>query len=129
MLAALSQELGIPLQPRRITVGEVRVEVDGADEDLTLLVEAWAHQGPPKAAQRHKVLTDALKLAWVASTLPARPRLVLCLSDPVAAGPFIGSRSWAAAALRDLGVEVRVVDNLPDEVRALVLRAQHRQYR
>lgn len=128
MLAALSRELGIALQPRRIPVGAVRVEVDGADEDHAVLVEAWAHQGPPKAAQRHKVLADALKLVWVASTLPARPRLVLCLSDPAAAAPFTGSRSWAGAALHDLGVEVRLVD-LPDEVRALVLRAQRRQYR
>ncbi len=110
MLAALSRELDVPLQPRRIRVGEVRVEVDGADEDLSVLVEAWAHQGSPKPAQRNKVLTDALKLVWVASTLLARPRLVLCLSDPAAARPFTGSRSWPAAALRGLDVEVRVVD-------------------
>jgi hypothetical protein len=32
-----------------------------------------AHQGPPKSAQRHKVLADAFKLAWTSSTLYPRP--------------------------------------------------------
>ncbi len=83
MLVELSRRLEVRLVPRRLAMADgVRVELDGGDEDLTVLVEAWAHQGPPKPAQRNKVLADALKLVWVASTLPRRPRLVLCLSDP-----------------------------------------------
>ncbi|MFD6953500.1 hypothetical protein A6A08_25795 [Nocardiopsis sp. TSRI0078] len=121
--------LGTRLDPRKIlTPTGVRVEVDGADQNLTVLVEAWAHQGAVKPAQRHKVLSDALKLVWISSTLYPRPRMVLCLSDQEAARPFLGERSWAAAALRDLGIEVLVID-LPDHVRARLRQAQHRQYR
>jgi hypothetical protein len=106
----------------------VRVEVDGADDGPTVLVEAWAHQGPPKSAQKNKVLADALRLVFVASTLDTSPRLVLCLSDEEAARHFTTARSWASAALRSFGVSVEVVD-LPVDLRELVVAAQKRQYR
>jgi hypothetical protein len=130
MLDLLSCQLGQQLDPATICVptGE-RVEVDGADAARTVLVECWAHQGPPKSAQRHKVLADAFKLAWISSTLYPRPDLVLCLSDPQAAAPFLpGGRSWAARAFQDLGISVAVV-TLPDDLRQRVLDAQRRQYR
>ena len=89
MLDLLGQQLGRELNPARLAVpsGE-RVEVDGADADRSVLVECWAHQGPPKSAQRHKVLADAFKLTWVSTTMYPKPRLILCLSDPLAAAPF-----------------------------------------
>jgi hypothetical protein len=64
MLDLLGAQLGRELNPATITVpsGE-RVEVDGADASRAVLAECWAHQGPPKSAQRHKVLADAFKLA------------------------------------------------------------------
>lgn len=129
ILDAASVLLEARLDPRKIrTPTGVGVEVDGADQNLTVLVEVWAHQGPVKPAQRHKVLSDALKLVWISSTLYPRPRLVLCLSDEEAARPFRGERSWAAASLRDLGIEILVID-LPAHVRARLREAQHRQYR
>jgi hypothetical protein len=130
MLDLLGTQLGLELHPATITVssGE-RVEVDGADAARSVLVECWAHQGPPKSAQRHKVLADAFKLAWISSTLYPRPDLILCLSDPLAAAPFRpGGRSWAARAFQDLGISVSVV-TLPEELRQRVLDAQRRQYR
>jgi hypothetical protein len=58
-----------------------------------------------------------------------RPRLILCLSDPLAAAPFLpGARSWAARAFQDLAVSISVVD-LPAELRQDLLQAQRRQYR
>ena len=129
MLRLLSERLGVHLAPRRFDFPDgFRVEIDGADPELTVLVEAWAHQGPPKSAQKHKVLADTLRLLFVASTLSAAPRLVVCLSDPVAAHHFTGARSWAAAALRSFGVDVEVVQ-LPDALRAEIVAAQTRQYR
>lgn len=130
MLDLLSEQLGHRLDPARITIASgARVEVDGADPDKTVLVECWAHQGPPKAAQRHKVLSDALKLTWIASTLYPRPELILCLSDRAAAAPFLpGSRSWAAQALHDLHIKIKIV-TLPEELRAGLRSAQQRQYR
>ena len=129
MLALLSERLGVELTPRRIVLDEgVRVEVDGAADDLSVLVEAWAHQGPPKVAQKHKVLADVLKMLHVAATLPVAPRLVLCLSDSEAAHHFTTARSWAAHALRAFAIEVEVVE-LPGEIRAAIVEAQKRQYR
>jgi hypothetical protein len=130
MLDLLGRELGLTLEPAMITIPSgVRVEVDGCDPDRTVLVECWAHQGSPKAAQRNKVLADALKLSWISMTIYPRPRLILCLSDPLAANPFMPpARSWAAQAFQDLGVSISVVD-LPEEVRQKVQAAQQRQYR
>ena len=130
MLDLLGQQLGRELNPAKLAVpsGE-RVEVDGADADRSVLVECWAHQGPPKSAQRHKVLADAFKLTWISTTMYPKPRLILCLSDPLAAAPFLpGARSWAARAFQDLGVTISVVD-LPAELRQYLLQAQRRQYR
>jgi hypothetical protein len=130
MLDLLGAQLGLELNPATITVpsGE-RVQIDGADASRTVLAECWAHQGPPKSAQRHKVLADAFKLAWIATTVYPRPQLILCLSDSLAAAPFqLGARSWAARALQDLSIAVRVV-SLPDDLRQRLLEAQRRQYR
>lgn len=129
MLRLLGARYGVTLAPRRILLDDgIRVEVDGADPGRTILVEAWAHQGPPKAAQKHKVLADVLKLLHVATTLPVAPRLVLCLSDVEAARHFTSARSWAAHALRGFAIEIAVVE-LPADIKAAVLAAQQRQYR
>src|SRR5262245_47302782 len=97
MVGLLAAELGVSLIPRKIDLGAGRhVEIDGASEDLTILCEAWAHQGAPKPAQRNKVVTDAFKLALVDKTLGGSARLILLLSDDAAAAPFRG-RSWCAA--------------------------------
>jgi hypothetical protein len=127
MLDLLGAQLGLQLNPATIAVpsGE-RVEVDGADANRTVLVECWAHQGPPKSAQKHKVLADAFKLAWIATTIYPRPQLVLCLSDPQAAAPFLpGGRTWASRALQDHLIGVRVVA-LPGDLHQRLLEAQHR---
>lgn len=130
MLDLFGQRLGIDLNPLRLTVPSgARVEIDGADTDRSVLVECWAHQGPPKSAQKHKVLADALKLTWIASTLYPRPRLFLCLSDPLAAAPFRpGAKSWSARALADLAITVELVE-LPAATRSAILQAQARQFR
>lgn len=130
MLDLLGARIGLQLEPTRITLPSgARVEIDGVDKGRTVLVECWAHQGSLKAAQKHKVLTDALELTWIATTLYPRPELVLCMSDPLAAAPFqSASASWAALALRDLGIRIELVD-LPEETRTAVAAAQKRQYR
>ncbi|PZS30878.1 MAG: hypothetical protein DLM58_12930 [Pseudonocardiales bacterium] len=130
MLDVLAVRLGVRLDPARLTVPSgARVEIDGADLERTVLVECWAHQGKPKAAQRHKVLSDALKLTWIGSTIYPRPQLILCLSDPIAAAPFLRTtRTWAACALTDLDIGIEVVE-LPEDIRLGILAAQERRYR
>jgi hypothetical protein len=52
---------------------------------------------------------------------------VLGVGDDEAASPFLNRRAWYGQALADQGVEVVVA--LPEDVRASIIRAQHRQYR
>jgi hypothetical protein len=131
MLEALGSELGIALAKQRLVRAEGEwVEIDGISTDPPLLVEAWAHQGVPKPAQKSKVLTDAFKLVWAdAVFFGGAARKILVFSDELAASRFLpGSGAWAAAAVAHFEVEVRVVP-LPDELRKAVERAQARQYR
>jgi len=129
MLEMLSESLGVQLRPRRWRhPSGSRVELDGADEELTVLVECWAHQGPAKVAQKYKLMNDAVKLHWVAESVVPRPELlIICVSDPAAIKHLQGS-SWQGAAIADLGVTLKVVQ-LPEPVVASVLAAQKRQYR
>jgi len=128
MLDALGERLGLVLTPRRLErPGGIRVELDGADDDLTVLVECWAHQGPAKVAQKHKLVNDAVKLHWIGSTLSSIPRRLLCVTDNAAVHHLQG-RSWQAQAIRELGVEIEVVE-LPEPLRAAVAAAQERQFR
>jgi len=128
MLDALGERLGLVLVPRRLErPGGVRVEVDGADDALTVLVECFAHQGTAKGAQKYKLVNDAVKLHWIGSTLTAAPRLILCVTD-AAAVQHLRGRSWQAHAIRELGVEIEVVE-LPESIRAAVAAAQARQFR
>ena len=129
MLAALGKRLGLALAPRRIFhPSGARVEIDGADNDLTVLVECWAHQGPAKVAQKNKLVVDATKLNWIAKSLDPPPnRLILCVSDPAAVGHLSGV-SWQAQAIRELAVEIEIV-NLEPAIVAALNAAQKRQYR
>lgn len=129
MFAALSKRIGLPLAPRRVYhPSGARVEIDGADPDLTVLVECWAHQGSAKVAQQNKLVVDATKLNWIAKSLsPAPQRLILCVSDPAAVGHLSGS-SWQAQAMRELGVEIEIV-SLDRSIVAALADAQKRQYR
>ncbi len=107
-----------------------RMEFDaGFDVDGdALLLEAWAHQGLPKAAQKKKIIGDALKLAFGATLMSGPTRLVLLFSDEQAVAPFVSSRAWSASAFASFGIETVVVD-LPEDERALIRRAQQRQFR
>jgi len=128
ILGELGRHLGANLEPRRIHLSDgAWVYVDGYNADPLILVEAWAHQGRPKAAQRNKVLGDALKLQHVAADLGTAARLILCFADPAAAAPFTGT-SWYAGALRRLNIEVITVD-LPEAWIRRIQEAQVRQYR
>lgn len=128
----LTDRLSTPLTPERLklTDGSV-VNIDGVSHDPPILVEAWAHQGLPKPAQKHKVLADALKLTFAASTLGAQHhrvyRKVLCFCDEQAAAPF-QSRSWHTAAFAHHGIELVTVE-LSDEWRQRIREAQERQRR
>jgi hypothetical protein len=71
-----------------------------------VLVEVFAHQGPLKAGQRHKLMSDACKLLAVSTLLfESKAHVMLLLTHHRAAD---GVRwGWRNAALLALGVQVR----------------------
>ncbi len=128
MLDWLSERLGAKLAKKRCSLpGGGWFEVDGASESPSILCEAWAHLGPPKPAQKHKVMADAFKLLY-ASQLASRPvQMILLFADAEAARHFKGE-SWMAQALRANGIDVHVAE-LSEPVRATIRKAQTRQFR
>jgi hypothetical protein len=128
MVRVLGKRVGFVLTPARVGLPDGGwIELDAVNEKVRLYCEAWAHQGPPKSAQRNKVISDAFKLAFLARLRGGNPRLILLFSDVQAAKPF-GGKSWYAEAIRTLGIDIAVV-KLPAAVRTGLLQAQKRQYR
>lgn len=121
VLAEVARRLGTTLSPRVVE----GMSFDGYS-DTGVLVEVWAHQGPPKPAQKHKVMADALKLVWGDRVLSGgQGTKVLAMADKDAAAPFL-SGTWMAAALTGLGIRVEVID-VGGEVRSRINAAQTRQ--
>jgi hypothetical protein len=134
MLDLYQLQIAVPLQRPFVvrTPSGARMEFDAGMEPVDgrpgLLVEAWAHQGPPKAAQKKKIVGDALKLAYGATLSSGPAMLVLLFSDDLAVAPFISTRAWSASAFSHFGIETVVVP-LPDHEREQIRAAQLRQYR
>jgi hypothetical protein len=128
MMANLTAELGVKLAPTYLHIAAgIRMDIDGACAEPLVLVEAWAHQGRAKSAQRHKLAMDAFKLTTARHALGEHARLILLVSDEAAVSHAVGS-SWFGYALRVAGVEFKVVE-LAAETRARLQAAQKRQYR
>ncbi len=128
LIAWLSEELGVKLDPRSLPTGPAsRVQVDGVSDDPPILVEASAHQGPPKPGQMHKIMSDAFKLLAVDRHMDESPRLILLFADKAAAKPF-QSGTWRAEAITQAGIEIHVAE-LAAGVRQRISDAQSRQYR
>lgn len=125
ILAGVSAAVGVELNPRSLRLdGGARVDVDGVATDESVLVEIFAHQGPLKGGQLHKVARDALKLITLARRRE-QSRLIIAFGDSDAAACVSGT-SWLAEALRVWRVEVLVV-GLDHDVRAGLRAAQARQ--
>src|SRR5712692_1664441 len=121
MLAALGVRMKTTFTPTAIQLLEGgHVEVDGVDPEAGVYVEALAHQGPLKGGQIRKVIMDAFKLAFLARTRPGA-QMILLFSDPAASAPFTSKR-WFAQAIRQLGLQVEVVD-IPEEMKARLVAA------
>jgi hypothetical protein len=129
MIAWLASHLGVELAPRRFNfTGGSRIEIDGASLDPLVLCAAWAHQGPPKSAQKFKVMNDGMKLLAAANLFPGKAaQLILLFADEAAAAPF-RRNSWRAEALSSINVKVLVAE-LPETTRDAIRAAQIEQYR
>jgi len=124
-LAALSSAEGVILAPAKLELAPgVRVHVDGFHPGPpAVIAEVFARQGALKGGQRHKLMSDAFKLASVKAGIPGARVMLVLTSEVAKAGLCIG---WRAAALKALGIEVRVVA-LPPELAERVVAAQKRQ--
>ena len=128
ILAAVGERFGVELRKRRIDLEAGSwLEIDGYASNPLILCEAWARIGPAKPGQQKKVMTDALKLVVARAGLGGAEdcHAVLAFCDKTAAEHFSG-KSWMAEALRQLSIEVLVVE-IPSEVRESITTAQGRQ--
>jgi hypothetical protein len=132
MISEFSRQLGRELGQATIPIGKNKVTVDGfhRDENRITLVEAWAHVGKAKSAQRNKVLGDMLKLAFVSSVLRrSHPNLNveshLIFAD-LSAANVVNGNGWAALAAKEFGVAMQVIE-LSKEVIDTIKEAQRRQ--
>jgi hypothetical protein len=99
-----------------------RPEVDAVSEDGLTFVEIYAHQGPLKGGQVHKVARDAFKLITVARTVPNASLLIAFASQEA----HDSVKGWLAEALETWGVSTRVVE-VSEHTRTGLLDAQRRQ--
>jgi hypothetical protein len=128
IVAAFALRRGLALVPTKFMVGDgVCVNVDAVDAEQRVLCEAWAHIGPPKSAQKQKVMTDALKLLLVERHLGYACRKVLLFADVEAHRRFVG-KNWMAEALRRFDIEA-ALEPISDGLRERVVNAQKRQFR
>ena len=128
LITNFSKKTGVVLAKRRVYLDDRKwVEVDGFSASPPSLCEAWAHIGPPKSAQKNKVMADALKLLFVDSFLGTNSKRTLLLCDGEAARPFQGV-GWRGLCLARYGITVEIIE-VPLEIRTKVIAAQKRQYR
>ena len=128
LLDSLSMNLGITLSKKRFYL-DVRgwIELDGFCESPLVLCEVWAHIGPPKSAQKNKVMTDAFKLIFVNTLFKEVGKRILLFADSEAASHFKGN-SWMSKCLDKNDIKVEIIE-LPLKLKTKVINAQKRQYR
>ena len=128
IVEAVAAFVGVDLRAETIDLGDgVKVQIDGASADRSVLVEAFAHVGPLRSGQIRKLTTDAFKLVWAGGRLGAR-RLVIAVIDSDAEAYLLRPRAWLTAALIDSAVKVVRV-SIDAEVQARVVEAQRVQFR
>ncbi len=128
LVDSLSRRLGVTLTKKRFPLDRGGwIELDGYYESPLVLCEAWAHIGPPKSAQKYKVMTDAFKLLFVNALVKGTGKRIPLFADREAATHFQG-KSWMAQCLNKHDIIVEIIE-LPLERKTKILEAQKRQYR
>lgn len=125
--AQLAVDLGVEWREDRAVAVSLpsgsRPEVDAVSVDGSTLVEIYAHQGPLKGGQVHKVARDALKLITIARVMPQASLHIAFASE---AALDTASRGWLGEALETWGVRTLVV-RVSEETRRQLQAAQERQ--
>lgn len=128
LLDMLNAETGLNLKSCKLhLVDKTYVQCDGIDESAKCICEIYAHIGALKAAQKHKLSTDLLKMLLVERVKGSSWRKIYCFADKTAAAELQGS-SWRSLISSALDVEIHSFD-LPEEEKQKIINAQKRQYR
>ncbi|MFO0646510.1 MAG: hypothetical protein U0326_09755 [Polyangiales bacterium] len=126
MLAALSLELGVTL-PSPVPPQLAILKLDGyASGPPPVLVEVFAHVGPSKGGQRHKIAHDMTKLLLAEKLLDVPCRKVIAVIDEAAVSHL--RRGWNQEFAERFGIEVCVVPGFENRHEAM-LAVQARQRR
>jgi hypothetical protein len=124
--AQLAKDLAVEWQQDRAVPVPLpngsRPEVDAVSVDGLTLVEIYAHQGPLKGGQVHKVARDALKLITVGREIP-EAQLHIAFASESARKSVTG---WLAEALGTWGIQTQVV-KVSEATRLELESAQKRQ--
>lgn len=125
-LAAQEGLRGLGRADRRLDLDDrTQVEVDGCTPDRSVLVEAYARQGELKGAQLKKISQDVLKLALIKRDPRwADARVIIAFTSQEAHDSVTG---WLRHAAEVFGVELLVVEDIPDRLRERIRAAQQRQ--
>lgn len=122
----------LELKPGRFRFQGRNFTVDGYAErgDDIFLIEVWSRIGAAKAAQKHKVLTDILKLATLTRLIQqerpaARVECSIVFVDELAA-QVLRNQSWGALAAELFGIQTEII-SISDELRQAILAAQRSQ--
>ncbi len=125
IIGLASKLLHVELSERTVRLpGGSLVEIDGATKDLSVLVQAFARQGPMKGGQKRKVALDVLKLITVRKHHPDA-NVCLAFCDESARESITG---WAAEAIDIWDVKTFVVP-LDEDLRNRLLRSQAMKFR
>ena len=117
VLAALSLELGVsipsPLPPQLATL-----KLDGyVSGPVPVLVEVFAHVGPSKGGQRHKIAHDMTKLLLAEKLLGVPCRELIAVIDKAAIAHM--AKGWDGAFADAFGIERKVVPGFEDRHEAM----------
>lgn len=120
---ALAQELGVTfLEAHPERLGSLKL--DGyAPGPPPVLVEVFAHVGPSKGGQRHKIAHDMTKLLLAERLLGVPCRKVIAVLDEAAIAHT--RRGWDGVFAKEFGIELHPVKGLDDRhemLRAVQLR-------
>ena len=126
VLECLNNKENIQLVSRHLSLlDNVKLQLDGIDENKPTVCEIYAHIGACKGAQPNKIASDLLKMVLVERVKGGKWRKIFCFVDEEAAKVLTG-KSWRAVAAKELEIEVRVC-KIPPGVRSGIQLAQRDQ--
>jgi hypothetical protein len=126
ILEALARELGVTFlteHPPRL--GSLKLDGYAAGPP-PVLVEVFAHVGPSKGGQRHKIAHDMTKLLLADRLLGVNCRKVIAVLDDATIAHT--RKGWDGVFAKEFGIELLVVKGLADRHETL-RKVQERQRR